>query len=243
MMKLPVLQGIIKRRILANYGADPETIQKILPDGFRPKLHNGRAVAGICLIRLEHVRPGFAPEILGMSSENAAHRVAVLWEDENGETKEGVFIPRRDTGSALNHFAGGTVFPGEHHKAHFEVIDDETNIDLAMESDDGEVKVKIIGEVSNRFPSDSMFASVDEASKFFERGSVGYSIKKSGGELDGIELHINDWKVEVLDISRIESSFYNDENAFPEDSITFDHALIMRNVEHEWHGMPAFKLN
>ncbi len=64
-MKLPTLQGIIKRRILVNFRADPETVQAILPDSFRPKLHNGKAIAGICLIRLEHIRPMHTPGFVG----------------------------------------------------------------------------------------------------------------------------------------------------------------------------------
>ena len=87
-MKIPTLQGIIRRRILVNYRAEPEAIQKILPLRFRPKLHDGRAIAGICLIRLEHIRPKHAPEFVGISSENAAHRIAVLWEDETGKPKK-----------------------------------------------------------------------------------------------------------------------------------------------------------
>jgi len=81
-MRLPVIQGTIRRRILANFRVHPEVIQRELPSRFRPKLQNGFAVAGICLIRLEHVRPRLTPEIVGLSSENAAHRVAVLWEED-----------------------------------------------------------------------------------------------------------------------------------------------------------------
>ena len=82
-MKLPVIQGVIRRRILANFRVDPEVMQQQLPARFRPKLQRGYAVAGICLIRLEHIRPRFVPESIGLNSENAAHRVAVLW-DEDG---------------------------------------------------------------------------------------------------------------------------------------------------------------
>src|SRR6266567_9057650 len=86
-MRLPTIQGIIRRRILANFRIDPDVMQRHMPSRFRPKLHNGFAVAGICLIRLEHIRPKLMPEIVGLNSENAAHRVAVLW-DENGATRE-----------------------------------------------------------------------------------------------------------------------------------------------------------
>ena len=88
-MRLPVIQGTIGRRILANFRVDPEVMQRELPARFRPKLQAGHAIAGICLIRLEHVRPRTMPEIVGLSSENAAHRVAVTWiEDSKERAKE-----------------------------------------------------------------------------------------------------------------------------------------------------------
>src|SRR5580692_3794040 len=105
-MKLLGIGGVIRRRILVNYRVAPELIQPLLPPKFRPKLHAGSAIAGICLIRLEQLRPRGMPGFLGTSSENAAHRVAVVWEDERGQRQEGVYIPRRDTDSRLNQIAG-----------------------------------------------------------------------------------------------------------------------------------------
>ena len=240
-MKLPTIKGIIKRRVLVNYRAEPEVIQNILPPQFRAKLHNGKAIAGICLIRLEHIRPKFAPAFVGISSENAAHRIAVEWE-ENGETKEGVYVPRRDTDSLINHLAGGTIFPGEQHSADFSVKESENEIDFAMRSKDHEIKVNFNGRVSDKFPADSVFSSIAEASTFFEKGSLGYSATKGGKELDGITLQIENWQVEALSLDSVESNFYANETIFPNGSIEFDHALLMRNIVHEWHGAPSFEL-
>jgi uncharacterized protein YqjF (DUF2071 family) len=63
-MRLPAIQGVIRRRILANFRVEPQVMQRQLPTRFRPKLHDGFAVAGICLIRLEHVRPRLLPEFV-----------------------------------------------------------------------------------------------------------------------------------------------------------------------------------
>jgi len=65
-MRLPVIQGVIRRRILANFRVDAQAMQREIPARFRPKLHNGLAIAGICLIRLEHIRPRAMPEIVGL---------------------------------------------------------------------------------------------------------------------------------------------------------------------------------
>jgi len=143
---------MIRRRILVNFRVDPEVMQRQLPGRFRPKLHAGAAIAGICLIRLEQIRPAHLPGFMGLSSENAAHRIAVLWEDEQGGAREGVFIPRRDTDSVLNQLAGGRVFPGEHHAAHFQVTNAGDKIDLSMKSTDGEVAVQVQGKVVAKLP-------------------------------------------------------------------------------------------
>src|SRR5262245_54748433 len=105
-MQIPVIHGLIHRRILANYQVDPEVLVQVLPPPFRPKIINGVGIAGICLIGLRQVRPQLISGNFGLSSENAAHRIAVEWTD-NGVTREGVYIPRRDTSSWLNTFMGG----------------------------------------------------------------------------------------------------------------------------------------
>lgn len=235
MLKLPTLQGVIHRRILTNFRVEPEIMQRHLPTRFRPKLHKGYAVAGICLIRLEHIRPKLAPEFVGLNSENAAHRIAVYW-DEDGQTREGVYIARRDTGSTLNHLAGGRLFPGEHHHAQFQVEESNTHIELAMQSDDGAIAIKIAGDITQELPANSIFSSVAEASAYFEGGAVGYSVTADPHRLDGITLATKEWRVEPLDIKQVHSSYFFDETKFPAGSITFDHALIMRNVAHEWHA-------
>src|SRR5262249_30651973 len=119
-MRIPIIRGVIDRRILVNFRADPAVLARLLPPPFRPKLIHGAGLAGVCLIRLQRIRPRFWPSCLGLSSENAAHRIAVEW-DQGGEVREGVFIPRRDTSSWLNALAGGRLFPGVHHHATFRV--------------------------------------------------------------------------------------------------------------------------
>ena len=234
-MKLPTIEGIIRRRLLVNYRVDPQVIQPLLPSKFRPKLQNEQAVAGICLIRLEHIRPKMLPEFAGISSENAAHRIAVLWDDDKGMTREGVFVPRRDTSSPLNHLMGGRVFPGEYNLATFKVEESGSQIDFSMKSKDGTVAVEVIGRLGYSLPESSIFRSVSEASAFFEPGSLGYSARSNSEQLDAIELRTKEWRVEPLDIEMVYSSYFADEKRFPKGSVEFDHTLIMRNILHEWH--------
>jgi len=240
-MRLTKVHGVIRRRLLINFRADPGVVAALLPPPFRPKLQDGWAIVGICLIRLEEIRPKGFPRLAGLSSENAAHRIAVRW-DEAGTPREGVYIPRRDTGSLINHLAGGRLFAGEHQRAAFEVTDTPERVTLDMRSADGAVQVHVAGRPAAALPPTSIFPSLESASAFFEPGSVGFSATASGRRLDQVVLTTHGWTVAPLAIDHAESSWFADVSRFPAGSITFDCALIMRNVDHEWHDRPNLVL-
>src|SRR5262249_44430257 len=226
-MQIPKIQGLIRRRLLVNFRVDPSVIQRQLPAPFRPKLQAGYAVAGICLIRLENIRPKYVPSLFGINSENAAHRIAVTWEDEHG-VHDGVYIPRRDTSSLVNQVAGGRLFPGEHHRARFEIEESDCHVRLRMESLDHAVKVALSATSSADLTQGSCFRSLEEASKFFETGSLGYSATSNGERLDGVQLLTQQWNVEPLAVEDVYSSYFTDNSNFPEGTSSFDCGLIMR---------------
>ena len=188
-----MIQGTIKRRVLLNFRAEPGVVAARLPGPFRPKLHRGHAIVGVCLVRLEQVRPQGLPAFVGVSSENAAHRIAVEWTDAEGQVRDGVFVVRRDTGSVLNRWAGGRLFPGDQRGARFEVSDSGHGIRFVMESFDREVRVEVFGEDAPYMPKDSCFQSLGEASEFFETGSVGYSATRDAARFDGLRLCPQEW--------------------------------------------------
>lgn len=234
-MKVPVVQGLIDRRILVNFQVDPAVLVKFLPSPFTPKLAGGKGIAGVCLIRLKEIRPRFVPSRCGISSENAAHRIAVEW-TSGGQPHEGVYIPRRDTSSRLNTFAGGRLFPGLHHPARFDVHEEEGFYSVALRSKDAHLHLEVVGRVGSELPKKSVFSSLEEASLFFERGSLGYSATPNPERFDGLELRSRSWRVEPLEVERVYSSFFSDEKIFPRGSVQFDCALLMRGIEHEWHA-------
>ena len=165
----------------------------------------------------------------------------MVW-DHAGTAREGVYIPRRDTGSLVNHLAGGRLFPGEHQRATFEVVDTPERVSLDMRSADGAVHVRVVGRQAAALPPTSIFGSLEAASGFFEPGSAGFSVTASGRRLDQVVLTTHGWSVAPLEIEHVESSWFADPMRFPAGSIAFDCALIMRNVDHEWHDGPSLYL-
>lgn len=237
---IPTIHGTIDRRMLLNFRVHPDVIRNLLPSYFRPKLVNECAMVGVCLIRLKDVRPRGFPATCGLTSENAAHRVAVEW-DEKGVTREGVFIPRRDTSSVWQAFVGGRLFPGVHHFSKFSVNETDSDFQLQMRSRDGIASIELRARRASKISTTSVFTSLAEASEFFARGSIGYSATKNPDCCDGLELHTSRWQVEPLEVQSLKSSFFDDPCRFPRGTIQFDCALLMRNIEHEWHVLPRME--
>ena len=236
-MKIPIIHGIIERRMLINFVANPDIVRKILPKPFRPKLYDGKAIVGICLIRLKNIRPKGFPDFIGVNSENGAHRIAVEWE-ENGEIKEGVYIPRRDTNLKLNSLVGGRIFPGKHYYAKFNVQEENNNYHLDFKSSDN-TTIEIDANLAEKFDENSIFGTIENVSDFFEKGSVGYS--PNGENFEGLKLDAFNWKVKPLKVDLVKSSFFENEEIFPKGSIEFDNALLMENIEHEWKSLETIK--
>jgi len=232
-MNIPTIQGLIDRRILVNFIADPFVAAKYVPSPFRIKLYQGAAIVGVCLIRLKHIRPKGFPKFLGVSSENAAYRFAVEW-DENGETKEGVYIPKRDTSLYLNSLVGGRLFPGKHYFSKFNVKEFDERYHLDYISSD-KTKICLDAIETDAFDSNSIFKTLENVSSFFEKGAVGYSPNKN--RFEGLQLKTYKWEIKPLKVERIESNFFEDEKKFPKGSIKFDNALLMKQIEHEWKGV------
>jgi hypothetical protein len=233
-LQLPAIRGMIDRRILLNYRVQPAVLARLLPEGLRPRLVNGSAMAGVCLIRLKQVRPRFLPRSIGMSSENAAHRIAVEWR-QDGQPLRGVYIPRRDTSSRFNTIVGGRFFAGVHHRARFDVWEEREALSVTVHSDDGQMRLALKARLADRLSGQTVFGSLEEASDFYREGSLGYSPRRDG-RLEGLELRSFSWRIQPLDVNHVESSFFGDPDRFPPGTAQFDSAFLMRGIPHEWRA-------
>ena len=234
------MSSVIERRLLVNYRVEPAVAASLLPTPLRPQIVNGWAVAGICLIRLGRLRPGWVPGWAGMRTENAAHRVAVEWDGMAGH-QSGVYIPRRDSDSLVTVLAGGRLFPGEHHRASFDVRETARDLHVAFASIDGTAEVSIDIRLAERLQGSELFADLRDASDFFRCGSSGLSATRNSCRLDGLELRADRWVVEPTEVHAVYSSFFDDARLFPPGSATIDCALLMRDVPVTWMAIePTF---
>ncbi|MBK8268607.1 MAG: DUF2071 domain-containing protein [Planctomycetes bacterium] len=235
-MKLPTIQGVIQSRLLLNYRVAPEVLKAMLPSPFRPKLANGFAIVGICLIRLRGLRPSLLPGGWGISVDSTAHRVAVEW--SIGSTMQtGVYIFRRDCASRFVRLLGGRVFPGVHSKASVNVIESDDQIQWDVKTRYGVGDLSIDVATNCLMPLTSALGSLESAREFFAEGACGYSPRRSGGNLDGVKLCIPDFRLMPAQVNSLRSSFFENQLIFAGGSIEFDSAFLMRDIVHHWQVM------
>ena len=229
MITPPTLAATIERRLLVNYRVDPAVAQRLLPEGLRPQLVDGSAVAGICLLRLGDLRPSWFVPRIGWGAENAAHRFAVEWDGADG-VHTGVYIPERHTASRLAVLAGGRVFPGRHRLARFVSEESPERIRLTLDSPATTVRADVRPTTAW---SSSLFPTLASASAFFQSGSVGWSPALDGRSFQGIRLATDAWSVSAAEPVRVESSFFD---SLPAGSAVLDDVLLMRDVPVTWNS-------
>lgn len=230
------VQGLCSRRIILNWRVNPDSLQKILPAPFRPKLVEENGIVGICIIELEEMRPKGMPAFVGMRSINAAPRIAVEWPDEDkpGQFEQGVYIPRRYTSAKWNAFVSKLrFFPTASGAGDIEVEEDEDGkIQAHAVAPDG-MKLSFSGHTADRLDDGSVFKTTQEASDFLKAAQVAYSPNDVNEEFDAIKLKTYQWEAAALSKNEAECTFISDN--FKGDEANFDSALIMRGIAHEWH--------
>jgi hypothetical protein len=235
---LPTLEGVIARRVLLNVRVDAAVARGLVPAPLEVIERQGAAVAGICLIRLEDLRPKGAPTSLGLSSENVAHRIAIRFPTDDGP-RDGVFIWRRDTDRGLVPALGGRLFPGVHGKATFEVQDDPDRLRYRVRTPRGDGDIDLDVHLVEGWSSTPSFASFDDVRAFFSAGDCGFSCALDGTTLEGMQLRTTTWDMAPLQVDGFASSFYEDPARFPAGSVTLDGAVLMRSIPHEWRELDA----
>lgn len=234
----PSIHCTIERRLLVNYRLDPDRVARLLPAPLRPHVVRDWAVGGACFLRLSHVRPAGLPEVLGLRSDNVAHRFAVEWDDGTGLTRTGVFVPRRDTCSRVVAAGGGRVFPGRHHLARFCVADTGDVLGISVDSADGRARLHVEAEVVDQLGGE-LFDGLDDAIEFFRSGCTGYSPSAVESALDCVVLDCSQWRAVPARVTSMRSNLFDDAELFPPGSAAVDSALIMRGLPCRWHvGAP-----
>lgn len=226
---MSTIRGRMRRRLLLTYRVDPAVARSVVPAPFRPQIVDGSAVGGVCLIALTELRPGWMLPGIGISTENAAHRFAVEW-DEGEETRAGVYVMERHTSGAVPVIGGGRFFPGVQQRARFDVEESGSRFQVRMDAPGAHVGADV--ELTDQWRS-TLFSTIDDASQFYRAGAVGWSPRRDDRGAEAVELTSERWEVEAGRVREVSSSFFD---RLPGGSAEIDSALVMRDIPVTWQA-------
>jgi len=227
MIRMPRFTSTVQHRMLINYRVDPVVARSLVPAGMRPQLVDGSAVAGICHIQQNQLRPAWLKLPVGLRAESSAHRIAVEWDDATG-THSGVYVAERHSSSPLVRLAGGRLVPGVQKRARFRSSVGGDLIHLELDSPATKVSADV--ELTDEFRSELWRDDLHAASEFFRCGSVGWSPSHEG-TLEALQIDTVGWKVVPAIALSVESSYFD---ALPAGSAVVDCVLVLRDVPFDW---------
>jgi hypothetical protein len=159
----------------------------------------------------------------------------VQWENKNGETREGMYIPHRDTSSRLGSLLGGTLLPGHYAHARFTVYESFDELFVEMRTRRKEAPSLVVqGRIAAQMPHDSVFNNITEASDFFAYHSDEKSEGASPEEFGGMKLRRRNWQLIPMEITCMRSAYFDDTSRFSVGGIRFDSGLLLRGTATEW---------
>lgn len=230
MIRMPKFRSMVQHRMLINYRVDADVARTLVPEGMRPQLVNGYAVAGICHIVQSRLRPSWLAAPVGMGVEGTAHRISIEWDDETG-THAGVYIFERHTSSPFANLFGGFFAPGVHNRARITSAIGGEVMKLDLEAGQFSAHAEVV--VADSFSSALFGDDLSVASNFFREGSVGWSPDRRG-TLESVQIDTGAWTVVPGAARTIRSHYYD---ALP--TAVLDHVFVLRDVEFHW-SKPAY---
>jgi hypothetical protein len=218
------VHGSIQRRLLVNVLVDPDEAAAHLPAGLRPHETADGTVVGCCLLELADVRPAALPAPAGVRLRAAAHRISAEWEDGEGHTIVGVYVPERRTDSFLAAVVGGRAFPGVHRRVPVEVHSDATTLRWSV-ADDLRVEVRRTRDAAD--PTCGLVGGTCLTA------SVGLSPDRRGG-LEAVQMAPAHHDARQVEVHQLASTFLDGfTSARPAP------AYLMEDVPVAWSSVPA----
>lgn len=217
----------VDRRILILYRVSAAVLEQLLPAA-TTRTGVECALAGIAFRRRRMMRSRLVPARFG-TSQCVTHFVR-LPAGSGARGRSSVLALRHDNSSRWQTW--WTAAGGGHH-ARFRVVDGIDSLELAGESDDRQMHLFLRARVTRSLPEGSMFRSVPQAAECLAADLAGLGLLGSANVMGqgGAWSHL---RMEPLDVTQLESSFFDRWREQGPGLVEFDSAFSLREDQLAW---------
>ncbi len=231
-MHSPPLRGRCPRRALFTWRLDPVAARRVVPAPLRPRVVHGSAVGAVDCMRLERLRPRILPGALGLSMEMCTHLIPAEW-DDNGVRRDVLYVLRRDVQVSGLGRAGGLLLPGHPHPASIQVFDEDTQLQVSVNSKDEVCQLDLGGTLAGQWKESVLFSNGQQLMRILGNQAGGFLVFDDNGSGDLIELEAHPELAEPLDLQRSHSSLFEG-GLIPKGAAQPDAAVVLRNLVCLW---------
>jgi hypothetical protein len=219
---------LVDRRILILYRVSAAALEQRLSAAVELRQMADCALAGIAFRRRRTMRSRLVPARFG-TSQCATHFVRLPTSSVPGHPA-GVLALRHDSTSRWE--VWWTAAGGGHH-ARFRVVDSADSLELVGDSDDRQMHLFLRAQVARSLPDGSMFRSVPQAAECLAADLAGLGLLRTahGAGQGGVWSHL---RLEPLDVTRLESSFFDRWREQCPGLVEFDSAFSLREDQLAW---------
>lgn len=181
--------GQLVDRYLFNFRADPEALEKHLPQvgWLKPRTINGHGVVSFCLLRLEGVTLWPLPTLLGINTTSCAYRCAVI--DSSGEKPEpSVYVLGRNTDLSIISRLGSIAFSGPMQMIQTSIEQTPSHVDIRARYSDGRELFSAKVCQSEAKTDSQLFGSLGEFVDFIKGGASSYTPSNNDGCYSRVDL-------------------------------------------------------
>lgn len=173
------MQGQIDRCWLLTYRMPIDQFQALLPAELTATEYQGFGFWNIVICHVSHMRPWFAPHLLGFNYWHVAYRIYVNLKTPYG-IDQGLYFVRSDCDQPLLAWAGNLVTNFNFHHTPVIVKSSVEQTSISINSSVAAATIQINNQQPAQLASDSIFDSLEQAAAYLKYPPRGIAISKPG---------------------------------------------------------------
>ncbi len=231
--------GTVARRFLISYPVDPDCLTNCLPPGGEISTHDSMAWVSACFVRMDDMRPNFAPRFLGMGYNYLIHRTRPRLPFPDGKLREAVLVLEPNINRRLLSTFGSMLTGVEFQTRQIDFTEDDNVWRIRMLSRgellyDAEISK---ASCSDTITSSSRFATPREADDFLLGVSFGGQWSQGRQYLKLLPETHEPWETMACQCITHENQFLE---SLGVESTESDHAITMTHIPH-YFGITPIK--
>lgn len=230
--KHPVpMRAVFRRCWLLTWRIEPGALQRQLPPGLSPWIHDGSAWLSIVVARMHDMRPTFLPRLLGVAFDQVVYRAVVTRGDERG-----VYFLRTEANHRAYAWGGDLLTHFHFHYAPIDIVGDGAEASIVAHPPGAAAfRVRFAAAAPEALLAPLPFDSLDGVRTVLCDLFYAFSVHPRTGAPGRVAVSRPEWPIRLVEPKDVHAPWMT-EVLFP-GACTLSHGVYTRDVPYRWTPM------